>query len=436
MSEPLPPSTGDQAYQPISGFALAGLVLSAGFAALVLLSAIVAIVKGSPIFYPPWLLMTPIAAFVLCVVGRNQILNSDGTRAGLRLATWGMALSLISGLGYAAYFITVGYAVAKQANDFLAGDPEPDRGFLTHLARSDKNPVDLEIAFLLTRPASGRIKIRPGDNDTFRNTYDQPAMDAGAGEFSRFRDRVMTRMLARAGEQAVIEPLGVQGWEHDRGSYKVSRRYRIKTPEAELDLLLLAESTEAEAEGQHRQWFVNLNMAASPILEKRLTPLGTLIDELREQSSRFLETEWRQSVQKGQGIANFAESDKSDWKRLYPDTPENMKGGKNVHREYFQNQAKAIFTGQSKQPYTLHHDLSSWPFWGVDDKGRFWIDHPIRITLDGGDGFLATWGEVVVRVRSKEPFDPAKATPPAPFLEWSVDEMTIVRVRVARGMSL
>src|SRR3954451_8011632 len=73
MTEPLPPLTVDESYKPISGFALGGLILSGGFAALVFLSAAVAVVKGAPIFYPTWLLLTPILGFVLCFMGRNRI---------------------------------------------------------------------------------------------------------------------------------------------------------------------------------------------------------------------------------------------------------------------------------------------------------------------------------------------------------------------------
>jgi hypothetical protein len=323
--------------------------------------------------------------------------------------------------------------VAAQANDFLTGPPEPDRGYFGHLMRASKDPFDLDIAFLLTRPATGRAKVRTGDHESIRNTYDQPTTDGGAGEFSRFRDRMMTRMLVRAGDLAVIESQGVHSWSHDKGSYKVARNFRIGAPEAVLDMILQTESTEAESEGQLRQWFVNL--LESPIKSKKLTPLGKVVDELREQSSQFLENKWRPSLADGKGFADFTQSDKSDWKRLFPDLADGPKQGANPQREFYRNQARDHFAGQSKMnPFVVHFDPSGWPLWGLDEKGRFWIDHPIRLTLEGKGELPSAWVEATLRACTKEPFDPAKVTPPAPSLDWYVVELAILRVRLTKGM--
>ncbi len=436
MSEPLIPSTSEESYQPISGFALGGLSVAAGFAALVLLSALVAVVKGAPIFFPLWLLLAPIVAFVLCLMARNQIVGSDGTRAGLRLANWGLALALFSGLGYAAYYITIGMAVAKQANDFVMGDPELDSGFLTRVVRGGKTPIDLDIAFLLTRPATGRIRIRPGDDAASREAigaaFDQSSTDAGAGEVTRFRGNIMVRMLARAADRAVIEPLGVQEWSHDKASYKVARNYRLTLPEGIIDVTLQAESTEPEAEGERRRWFINLNR--SPIVKKELTPMGQVVSELKDQSRDFVENAWRSRVAEGKAFAEVAKSDTTDWKRLFPDTPERIKGGKNIPREVYRKQWHDYLAGKGSLPVSVNFETNIWPHWGLDGEGRFWIEQPLRLMLSGGGEAPPMSAEGTARVRTREPVDPSKLSPPAPIVDWEVDEVAILRARSPKGM--
>src|SRR4051794_29755093 len=95
-------SIGGHSDRPISGPALGGFLLSALYTGLVLISSAVALVKGVPIFYPLWVVLLAMAGFFLCLVGRTQLLASEGTRAGETLARSGMAMALFSGLGYLA----------------------------------------------------------------------------------------------------------------------------------------------------------------------------------------------------------------------------------------------------------------------------------------------------------------------------------------------
>src|SRR5262249_48790031 len=140
MSEPVVSSAGDEAYRPISGFALAGLFLGGGFACVTLADAAISIFKGAPIFLPLWLLLAPIAGVVLGLVGRGQIVGPDSTRDGLRIANLAVLLSIFSGLGYTAFYVSVGLAVSKQADEFIVGEPDLQRGFLKHLMRANKSP--------------------------------------------------------------------------------------------------------------------------------------------------------------------------------------------------------------------------------------------------------------------------------------------------------
>lgn len=430
MSDSLPPSTGEETYQPISGFALAGLFVSAGFALLVLLSAGIAIVLGAPVFYSRWLLLMPIAGFVLSLVGRNQILGSDGTRAGLRLAHWGIGIALFSGLGYAAYDFAVGMAVTSQANNFLVGEPDADGGFFKHLTRGGQTPIDLDIAFLLTKPAAGRIKLRQGDSETLRATYDQPANDAAAGELSRFRSMALVRMLARAGDRAVVTPLGVQSWSHEKASYKVARNYEISTPEGKFEMLVQVESTEGEAEGQLRQWFVKLDRGQ--LVNRTLTPMGQAVEALRNEASRFVDGELRVRINQGKAFVDAAKADLTNWSALVPDTADHLRNGKNVYRGTWKEQSRALFGPGSGLMYQVIGDSVSWPMWGLDDQGRLWMDVPIRFAMPGDREAMPAMAEGRVRVRTRTPIDPATAPSPLPPLEWDAENFTVDRARPMR----
>src|SRR5205809_4472061 len=89
----------DGVYQTLSGVAIGGLLISCLFGGVVVVSAVMAIVQGAPFFFPNWVLFIALAGFLVSWWGRNDIRNAEGTKAGRSLATWGMAISLITGAG-------------------------------------------------------------------------------------------------------------------------------------------------------------------------------------------------------------------------------------------------------------------------------------------------------------------------------------------------
>src|SRR4051812_44560892 len=115
-------------YRPLSGLALGGFVVNAVFTVLVSLSAIVALVNRAPLFFPVWIVGIAALGILLCYAGQNQIRASEGTRTGLGLARYGLVLGLFSGLGYLAYSLAIGLAVGQQAETFLTGEPDSERG--------------------------------------------------------------------------------------------------------------------------------------------------------------------------------------------------------------------------------------------------------------------------------------------------------------------
>src|SRR5262249_38452375 len=130
---PLPTVSEPIAYQPISGWAIAGFAAGAVFALLTLLCTIVALVQGAPMFFPIWIVSLAIVGVVLSALGLREVQNSEGTRAGAKLARVGLWLSVISGLCYLSYYFATGLAVESQADDFLLVKSDDDSGFFPRL---------------------------------------------------------------------------------------------------------------------------------------------------------------------------------------------------------------------------------------------------------------------------------------------------------------
>src|SRR5579862_4016232 len=192
MSEPLPTTeaAGEPlAYQPISGWAIAGFATGVLFTLLVAVSTIVALVQGAPMFYPAWILFLPVVGIILCLVGQRHVHTSEGTRAGAKLARLGLWLSVISGLGYSSYYFVTGLAVQNQANDFVMTLGE-DTGFFPRLVQwaeldranqdPDKARTMLNSVFLLTRPATNRRGHSAGDESDMIQAFDRRGKE-GAG---------------------------------------------------------------------------------------------------------------------------------------------------------------------------------------------------------------------------------------------------------------
>src|SRR5262249_21378188 len=137
-----------------------------------------------------------------------EIRKSEGTRAGTTLARWGLWMSVVAGLGYFAYDKATELALTQQANNFLLVEGK-DSGFFPRLLKAgadqpDDNEaaVNLNAAFLLTRPASHRVGAQPSDLEGMAKQF-------SAEDIRRFRANKLVRYLLQGGKKDTkIEPLG------------------------------------------------------------------------------------------------------------------------------------------------------------------------------------------------------------------------------------
>ncbi|MBM3996897.1 MAG: hypothetical protein FJ303_22515 [Planctomycetes bacterium] len=326
MSEPTlpPPSAGESStYQPISGWAVAGLGSGIVFAFVVVASAAIAFFQGAPFFFPEWVLGLPLAGMAVSYYGRVHVDNSEGTLAGSTLASWGLRLNLVSAIVYFAYFYFTGLAIQGQANDFVMEMKDDDTGFFHHLLAGANNRTRHNAAFLLTQSPNSR-GIRPENERDLRERYDKPSTrDGSYGILTAFREREsLPRVLYKQrSEDVTITPGTVRKWLYEKRSYRVERVYHVKTKEIEFDYKATAVSVEAEGPGQSRKWFINLMESHQIEGSKTLTRFGEGLELLRGKALSALQ-QHLVGVREGKPFPNWESlAKKQDWTQLAIDPP-------------------------------------------------------------------------------------------------------------------
>ena len=185
-------------YKPLSLLAVAGLTVAGVFTFIVLLSGILALVKGEPFFLADWMIFVPIGAAVLSGLGLWEVSSSEGTRAGAALARWGLWISILVGVGYFTYELFTGLAIRQQANRFVM-EREVDSGFFPRL---QGNEIDARTAYLFTMSAAERSTIRLEDPRVIE-ALDAPVGQNLKGRMTSFLESPLVRVLRQSPASAV-----------------------------------------------------------------------------------------------------------------------------------------------------------------------------------------------------------------------------------------
>jgi hypothetical protein len=312
-------------YQPLSLLAVAGLALGVVYGVILAITGIAALLKAEPFFLPGWLLFVPLLAAALSGAGLWEIYNSEGTRAGGKLARWGLGLSIVLALCYITYTTFTGLAIVSQANRFML-EKGPDAGFFPLLIQGDK--VDARTAFYLTLTGPERLNVRP-TNERDMERFDQPNPQNMRGRLTTFLESPLVRSIRQAAPGTVkIEPLDVRDWSYDNGAYKIERKYRITTDEAVWEVPFTISSLEAEAEGGKRKWRVEPNPFMNPLEPVSWTPLGQTRAGLRKSSFDFLSDPrygWFTNLRMRRGVefllATRTPAERPAWKARLVTTP-------------------------------------------------------------------------------------------------------------------
>ncbi len=433
MTEPLPaPQDPSEplAYQPISGWAIAGFALGGLFALLVASSTVVAFFQGAPFFFPVWIIGAAILGVAVSLYAQRHVQISERTRAGANLARWGFRLSLVSGLMYSVYYFVTKSALENQANDFVM-EMKDDAGFFPRLreglAKSDDaHRTQLNYAYLLTRAPNAR-GARSDNEKNMRQTFDVPTKEGASGLLTQFREReLLPRILFRQlGQDAEITPLEVLNWRYEEQSYKISRTYRIKTKEIEMDFVLAVYSAEAEPGGQGRKWSVNLRESGPKSM--KLTPLlGEGVSRLRQQCNDWLR-KWLKSLSDGK--ADNRKLDQTRWEELAIEA--NNQDERRALLDQHSRQVRQMLAGQGElkmaQFEVLRWADQAGKWEQVDGKMRMYP--MIRFALRKVPSPLPMyWYEAIATIESKQPIDPAKFKEDTPPPDWDLISVEVTAV--------
>ena len=381
-------------YRPISGLAIAGITLAGLYTFFVVISTAVALIQGIPFFLPKWFLVLAVGGAGFSIAAIRQIQNSEGTRAGMKLARAGLWISIFVGLGYTAYDNVTGLALRQQAHDFLA-DKQPDSGFFPRIREGGER--ELNAAFLLTLSPSDRQGLDPGKAALLAKIHDTPSAEGARGKLSYFRDHFLVNALRRATK---IEPQGVQEWKYENRSYQVLRNYRLELPEAILDVLIPVFSAEGLEAGEQRRWFVALPMVR--VVNNEKTPLGERLALARYMSRQNLSL-WVMDLNSGKPAQPY--QDLTEWERVIT---------KDTLRAAVKDRITEIFTrsdpGRLAPEFSTDDSFSSWK----QEGGLLHLSHSFKLRLYGILGANTYVAEGFFHVKSKEPVDLLGALQEAP----------------------
>lgn len=389
MSNAAPAPAGDFEYKPLSGWALAGFILSSLFALVVVVTTGIALARGTPLFFPAWALTPALAAFVLCYIGQAKIQASEGILAGAALARYGMWMSLLAGLGYGAYVGMVGLAVTQQAEAFLNN---PRDGFFAALQKG--TPADVNAAFLMTQLPTVRQGVRVDNEKLLGDRFDQPEGPGDPGKLSMFRRGWIVRSIRDGGPEGTkIESLGARDWRFENKSFIVVRTYRISTPETNYVLAVQAESQDLD---DGRQWFVNWNKTTK--VEAETTPWGEAMHQVRYHGFRHVGG-WLQQKGGRDWTIDFDAMDGTDWSSILPDHPDARRAVKEKVKERFEKP----FPGAFELPRDVQGELT--PYEKLP-SGQVRVDLPVEMKFVGVGGISNYQVRTAILAETKEKVDP------------------------------
>jgi hypothetical protein len=241
------------AYRPLSLLAIIGLGLAVLHAGVILMMATASFFSRSPFLLSFAWILWPLAALAVCWVARTQIQTSEGTRSGIELTTWGIGLSLGVGILYWAYYTATVLAVRTQAC-------ETAEQWLALIRNSQGDPAELEKAFALTMPP-GTLRVdSPEFRSQLENSYNNPPAEAQSplGAFTSFCQQDYVRFIQEGGPQQSRWNLQqIEEWSATGSGYRVRMRYRVQTPAAAFDLVVVADGVWPPG-ASRRQWYVRL----------------------------------------------------------------------------------------------------------------------------------------------------------------------------------
>ena len=293
------PATEPEPYRPLSLLALAAFGAAVVYSLVVLLGGVVALLGNIPWLMPAWTFLIPIFILVLCWAARRRIRNREGTLSGLPFTVWGLRLTVVVGLTYAAYYGFTFFAVRLQAidcaNQFFEQleQGRVERAFLIAMGVTVKDMDDAELRDLL--------EVR------FNSSAGPPG---SSSMYNKFRQAQFVRAIETSGRGTHVTPLGVVDWGYEKGGYHVTLRYHVVTSMAEFEMNVDTFGRDSKPdEPKGRQWLVAIQKGETLILPATLkfTRRGEDFTMLAKMAQSFVSA-WQEKV------------NRQRWDEVYLDT--------------------------------------------------------------------------------------------------------------------
>jgi hypothetical protein len=243
---PAPPPVSAEPYRPLSLMAIAGFALALAYSLYIGGYALFTFFSGDLLFNASWTALLPLTVVIVCAIGRRAVLNSEGTLGGLRLANWGLGLTVVFALAYWSYHAATFLALRQQAAAFA------EKHFLAALAKGK-----VEEAFLTTWTPP-RPVVRPSDLREFveSNLNARPSAKK-AGRFTEFDSLEYVRLLRMGGDQTRLTLKTTGTPSADKAKMRVPLLYHVDTPVKSFDLLVTLYASEVHTKDvSGRQWQV------------------------------------------------------------------------------------------------------------------------------------------------------------------------------------
>lgn len=263
---PRPSETGP--YKPISMLAVAALIVAIANALLLIGFGIAAVAAKRP--FLSWsIVLLSLIAVGLSIAAKLQLNRAQGTKAGSKIATAALLLSLVFGLGYSAYWFAIDFSIRKQSQELadkwmrFLGDGQPER------------------AFLLTKEPPVQ-KSMPDDPDAIRRRF-------GNTDLALFNRSEMARLFRAWPTRIKWTFEGVHSWSETALGFECELNYTVRVPEGVFPVGVTAVGVDDPDTGE-RFWQIGFGATGVRGSLRQFTTLGKLIVDLQYRSFLYLKS--------------------------------------------------------------------------------------------------------------------------------------------------
>lgn len=254
-------------YQPLSGYAVAAVVVAGLFAVVLVALVVVGLTSNrTPLTYQ--VLALAVAGVVLAVVGRSHIRNSEGTRTGVRLANGAWWVCVLGGAGFGAFLL---------ANEFVlrAESKRKTEAFFEALKAGKEHEAFHDHVL----PPELRGRADPGTPE-FETVY----TPAGYPIFGGHR---LLQAFRRNGSTVQFDHIGSRDVGQEGEGFKATHSYRITVAEGVFVVQLKLVATEAKT--GKPQWHIQAGQGfgiTEPSWEY-FSEYGRLVMETEQEAGDF-----------------------------------------------------------------------------------------------------------------------------------------------------